>query len=132
MKLPRDDALLKDEMVMKLAKLYEHLCDIADNFILFFIFRMICDVSLILFYNILCYFGIYRFLVRNMAEEYIGISIFTLASNNFFTVVVSAAVGFCSLLTKEGRNTVVLLHKNLHVINDGVTKKRVDYHYFLL
>lgn len=116
---------LNEKSIALLAQLHDQLCDIVDIFNKFFLFMLVCNLSVVLFLNIVSYFGLYRILITQVPREFIGIAIFGLNWNNFFTILVSVFVVMSSMVTKSGNETVAVLHKTLRGVEDSFTKKRV-------
>ena len=114
----------KEQLVTELARLYDLLMDTLGLVNHCFSTLIAIYVAAILILNIFCLFEIYS-LTTNQNDLSYGYCLINNLWNCFYTLFMICIVCACSLTTRQGQHTSVLLHKALHFQNHNIIKRRV-------
>lgn len=114
----------KEQLITELARLYDLLMETLGIVNDCFSTLIAIYVAAILILNIFCLFEIYSLTTKHDQLSY-GYCLINNLWNCFYTLFMICIVCACSLTTRQGQHTSVLLHKALHYENHQTVKRRV-------
>lgn len=114
----------KVQLVTELARLYDLLMETLGLVNHCFSALIAIYVAAILIQIIFCFFEIYSLTTKHDELSY-GYCLINNLWNLFYTLFMICIVCACSLTTRQGQQTSVLLHKALHYQNHQTIKRRV-------
>lgn len=114
----------KQQLIIELARLYDLLMETLDFVNHCFSTLIAIYVAAILILNLFCLFEIYSLTTKQDKLSY-GYCLINNLWNCIYTLFMICIVCACSLTTRQGQHTSVLLHKALHYQNHQTIKKRV-------
>lgn len=115
---------MKEQLITELARLYDLLMETLGFVNDCFSTLIAIYVAAILILNIFCFFEIYSLTTKHDQLSY-GYCLINNLLNCFYTLFMICIVCACSLTTRQGQHTSVLLHKALHFQNHQTIKRRV-------